>query len=368
MLKTIKTDLKRIVALVLTVAMVIPMNTVVKAGGVGPYPRWDGDDSNYTHLTAHGSAYYEENGTTPKGSANTDTFGYYLNKIKGFRVRKFIHSYNEAEEHDSTWFDYSQILANCFKYELDEEDLSPKTGTPLTRFEVNSSEKEQYDRYEYVKNWTELRLLENVTDLTITGVENIEKIAFPSNIEKLTIKNCKFADAYYDSDSTTPTAFNLSSYTNLKELVITGTTMPKDFKYIGGLDSLKNLEKIQIDGSDITSIQLSTANDIASPGLIISANNCKKLTEVNTGNYMLINGYNEGGTQYAPSFRECIELGSLTVNGIADKTSQEFNINGCITLSSITMNYKFTDAKNRLKITATNVNTNDKSGGGNGNL
>lgn len=234
MFRTVRQDIKRIVALILTVAMVLPMNTVVKAEE--GYPKWEHD--NCTQLTAHSSLYYQGyynndlNKPIPKDydNAETNTFGYYLNKVRMFGVGIY------EDRSDSKWNDYSWVVTDFLLYDMDNDE-------PLTSLEINSSvttTQFDTDNYNEIKNWTELSLFENVTDLTISGVQNIEQIAFPApnaeknttGIKKLTIKNCEF-DGPLD----------LSAYTNLEELVITNTTLAMNLETINGLSTLKNSKK-----------------------------------------------------------------------------------------------------------------------------
>lgn len=356
MFRTVRQDIKRIVALILTVAMVLPMNvTEVKAAS----GTWSGNDSDYTKLTAHNSVYYRADGTTPNDNPDVHTFGYYLNKYKYFRVREYTEVVVEdGESKNKTWPDYSQIMTEDFR-----NNTNGESSTKLVIGGIEPSES-VYPYLSDIKNWTELSLFENVTDLTITGVQNIEQIAFPApnaeknttGIKKLTIQNCEF-DGLLD----------LSAYTNLEELVITNTTLKRDNEEIEGLDTLKKLKKIQLDGTNIYSVKLfNTENEnVESEGLIFSAIQCESLVNVDTGNYMLINGFDTNGTQYAPSFKDCAVLENLTVKGIADKPNkddkpgQKFNINGCTALNHFNISYYFADASYRLSIDASGVDAND---------
>lgn len=329
--------------------MVMPANMTVMAD-TPTYPYLDNE--GYIELTAVGSSSEWSNykTTNVKDKDGNDvkidegtfpyTFGKYLYTCRCFEAAMYRTGDNNKGYLAYNWINKEYFLKKNDPFPTDEDRTSLEVGGTEDQ-ELSSGRTFLYNR---VRNWSELRYFENVTDLTITKIENIEAIQFPARIKKLTIENCIFLG---DLD--------LSSYADLEELVITNTTLAsKDETYtITGLDKLKKLKKLKLDGTNITSIQLfNDEGDVDSTGLELSAVGCTSLKTVNTGKYKLINGYTDKKctNQYAPSFYRCSNLESLTVKGIADKESQTFDIRECVKLNTVNMSYDFTAAENRLVI------------------
>jgi len=295
--------LKKITALVLTVAMVLPMNTTLYAASEG-----------YTDLS----------------------------NAKFWTILR----YNSILAADGMNAEDGRLVFNA---ELDgggnpiEKTIKTTDIENVTSFTIDSSlyfnPQVTTDFYNGVGDWSDLTKFTNLKELTIKGVQNITNLQLPAGIEKLTIDNCGFKCDFdiKDGDGNV-------KYPNLTQFVFTNNTFDTGHG-INALNSLTKLTKVTLDRSNITSVNLCNT-DVTSAGLEFSAQYCTSLKSIDFGKYILVNstslrGCNElEGTAYKNG--ETTEYKKLTINGNID-SSQTLDIRECAKLIKLELNYSIPD-------------------------
>jgi len=380
MRRIIRTNIKKIVSLILSASMVMSMNTVAWADAENPGL---GDAATEETVQMQEPAQIEESAqieepaqtVEPDDAKETseavddvedkEKAGYTeINCYKFGEYLDFLIGPYYDEGYPLRFENYEDDSHTCH-FRVETETIGQLTSLNVRVFN-GSYEGIIYNMNpEYVYDWSELSLFTNLTTLELNGVDNIRSISFPSSLTSLTINNCTFEciPDLSDCANLTNLTFTNNKYTGTEDFTIKGlnageywidTDEGSKRIYSGGSSTLCSLQTARFDGSDLKYIFMPKAVPEASKNLIITAEDCKQLLCVDTGDYRLINGFKEGA-QYAPSFKGCTYLTHLTVKGIADSNSQTLNVNNCDRLVNPTIYYYFSDANAILELLASGI-------------
>lgn len=386
--KDLRTNLRRMTALLLTVSMVFGSTSLLGGGKV--YAQELQDDSLVTIEPEYVFVEEAETDCAILEEADEDLlyaeFEDEANLDEAASLEEY--DYGDAYRYWTTCYSYDDPLLIPNRKQLerklavylintmspllaDEYDQEPNLAIRnMARFttEDNSKESDEYygvigqgelskiksllfmykedtfytQRYSYTTftgiQFDQLALFDGLETLTIEGHNNINNISIPASLKTLVLKNC-----------TINTELNLSECSQLEKVIITDCTFTAGHEIIPGLDSgnssLKNLQTIQLDRSNVKKIILATSG-VTSSGLGLSTNCCGSLKEVNTGAYRVTG---------SPNFYRCTELESLKIKGRIENKDQTLKLSECYRLSNIDIEYFFQNETNFLTIDASAI-------------
>jgi len=388
MYRELISNLKKIMALLLTVSMLLGMDTIycainVYAQEIGPDDIQDEiieSDESET-VTIDGEESVEDNGFTKYDCCyaldKNDPCKYFVN-LDYHKVDKDLAwyiilscAYGKWEQNAAfQCMDRRMHGASGIAEEVCEEWFGVIEDSELAKIkELNFSyyDNEEISDPRYHAAWntmqfSNLSYFSNLEKLTIDGAylkkkKKLERLDLPSSLKSLTIVNCEIDIRDSQGDIS---GLDISGCPNLMNLEIKNCDFKNDgysvyndlnlkgLYEIKGISStvhnLQNLKSITMSGVNIGSVVL---NEEASSEVFVNAAKCLDLKKFDVGGYKLI-----GDT----SFEGCTELNYLNAKGIVKTSSATLNIKQCEKLTEFFhVDYSFVNADYRLKISAKGI-------------